>query len=555
MPKSSSPNGEAQPQSSKSATIDAAEFNEPPPTSLAFADWQLLDKSGKAELYKVATQRFAMRQLVGQEYYYKFYKYNQDSTSSFFELINGLKMSDWAIWNKKDLPQDATTTTAKNAVAAPKAAFAEWENCSQKGNRAKLFWLAADNCYVLAQNNGENFDYFYHYSQNKTDIQDAFAMPLNNSFQPKDAPVAIEQRYRIKAFQQLIDAQTEPQTAKKEELASKPLDLAISPSSYKDQLIPEWQEDLPDYIKEAKEFKEKYKSKEAEFKQLGFANGDDLVTQLTEACKNGDEIRVMAFFGHAGTDGIYANNGVGFEANGSSGGFNETTGSAEVKDLEKAIKEQKVKFHKDGIILFMHACNSYHDKDHVDDKGIIDITKTSLAEQLAIATQTPVVGAIGTTGSSGGGKEQYHTGFLDTYDSKGNKIQDRTSAKALVMGYYLIVPLGKGKGVETIKMGREITLEKAKEFLAVYRDKQKTMLQRVIEKKSEFTFMLQTCHIKATDNWVQDILKNEQNQKLFLQYAKEKGFENDAKELLNISKPLPPVQKIPNHEDEGKAKK
>ena len=123
MPKSSSPNGDAQDVSNKSATTDAAEFNEPPPNSLAFADWQLLDKSGKAELYKVASQRFAMRQLVGQEYYYKFYKYSKNPEESFFELINGLKMSDWAIWNKKDLPQDAQTV--ENS-AKPKAT--EYQN-------------------------------------------------------------------------------------------------------------------------------------------------------------------------------------------------------------------------------------------------------------------------------------------------------------------------------------------------------------------------------------------------------------------------------------------
>ncbi len=105
----------------------------------------------------------------------------------------------------------ANPSEPPTAPAPPKMAFAEWKGGDEKGNRAKLYWLAADKCFVVAINESPKFEYFYHYSENEADINDAFAVPKKTSFQPKDAPKTIDKNYQSRAFEQLAAAQTQPQ--------------------------------------------------------------------------------------------------------------------------------------------------------------------------------------------------------------------------------------------------------------------------------------------------------------------------------------------------------
>jgi len=100
----------------------------------------------------------------------------------------------------------------KSPEPAPNSKFSDWQSRDEKGNQARLYWLAADKCYVLVQNGGQKFKYFYHHPSNEADITDAFAVPTNQEFQPKDAPTDIDLAYKFKAFAQLDAAQKSGKT-------------------------------------------------------------------------------------------------------------------------------------------------------------------------------------------------------------------------------------------------------------------------------------------------------------------------------------------------------
>ncbi len=332
------------------------------------------------------------------------------------------------------------------------------------------------------------------------------------------------------------------------------VDLAVSPSSYEGQ---HWKggDDAADQ-KEVVDFAEKalkMTQKHSTFKQIGFESGKDLLSQMEKACEGGKEIRYMAFFGHAGADGLYGKEGVGLQTVGNNPQFpNVTTserekGGRNTSDLAILVEKEKIKFHKDGIILFLNACNTYHDiETHVDaDTGKIDESTESFAREIAIATQTPVVGAISSTGSS----------IVDALNTQYSTKSHTDPEKNAKVGFYLIIPLGKNKGVHTIQMGTEINLEKAKEYLTKYRDEQKTRLQRALEKDPKFKAFVYVAQSTGNIENIEQALSTSAGGEFLRQFGKQCGYETEVNQLIELSKPLPPVQPLQKPEPAKKSKK